>query len=75
MVGDDVWTDALAARRAGLRGVVVLSGKHGRPELDRAAAQRRGGGSPDAVAASLADVVAALDWPPNPDLQQPPRAR
>jgi HAD superfamily hydrolase (TIGR01458 family) len=75
MVGDDVWTDALAARRAGLRGIVVLSGKHGRAELERAAAQHRGGGSPDAVAASLADVVAALDWPPNSDLQPAPRAR
>jgi HAD superfamily hydrolase (TIGR01458 family) len=61
MVGDDVWTDALAAHRAGLRGIFVLSGKHGRAELDRAAGQARGGGRPDAVGASLADVVAALD--------------
>jgi HAD superfamily hydrolase (TIGR01458 family) len=61
MVGDDVWNDALGAKRAGLRGIVVLSGKHGRAELERAAAQRRGGGRPDAVAQSLADVVAALD--------------
>lgn len=61
MVGDDVWSDALAARRAGLRGIVVLSGKHGSDDLARAAAQGRGGGRPDAVAASLADVVAALD--------------
>jgi HAD superfamily hydrolase (TIGR01458 family) len=61
MVGDDVWTDALAARRAGLRGVMVLSGKHGADELARAAGQARGGGHPDAVAPSLADVVAALD--------------
>ncbi|HEU0237606.1 MAG TPA: HAD-IIA family hydrolase [Candidatus Limnocylindrales bacterium] len=61
MVGDDVWSDALAARRAGLRGIVVLSGKHGSDDLARAAAQARGGGRPDAVAASLAEVVAALD--------------
>ena len=61
MVGDDVWTDALGARRAGLRGIVVLSGKHGTDDLARAAAQGRGGGRPDAVAASLAEVVAALD--------------
>jgi ribonucleotide monophosphatase NagD (HAD superfamily) len=61
MVGDDVWTDALGARRAGLRGVVVLTGKHGPDDLARAAAQGRGGGRPDAVAASLAEVVAALD--------------
>jgi ribonucleotide monophosphatase NagD (HAD superfamily) len=61
MVGDDVWTDALAARRAGLRGIVVLSGKHGQEDVARAATFRRGGGQPDAVAPSLADVVAALD--------------
>jgi HAD superfamily hydrolase (TIGR01458 family) len=67
MVGDDVWNDALGAKRARLRGIVVLSGKHGRAELDRAAAQRRGGGRPDAVAGSLADVVAALDGPLGPD--------
>lgn len=60
MVGDDVWTDALAARRAGLRGFVVLTGKHGRDELDRAAGMARGGGRPDGVAASLAELVAAL---------------
>ncbi|MHB8400258.1 MAG: HAD-IIA family hydrolase [Candidatus Limnocylindrales bacterium] len=61
MVGDDVWTDVIAAQRAGFRGVFVRSGKHGQAELDRAAAARRGGGVPDLVAASLADVVAALD--------------
>lgn len=61
MVGDDVWTDALAARRAGLRGILVLSGKHGPDDLARAAHQGRGGGRPDAVFPSLADVVAALD--------------
>jgi HAD superfamily hydrolase (TIGR01458 family) len=60
MVGDDVWTDALAAQRAGLRGFVVLTGKHGQEELDEAAAMRRGGGRPDGVAASLAELVAAL---------------
>ena len=60
MVGDDVWTDALAARRAGLRGFVVLTGKHGHDELERAAAMRRGGGRPDGVARSLEDIVAAL---------------
>lgn len=60
MVGDDVWTDALAAKRAGLRGFVVLTGKHGAEELDRAAAQRRGGGRPDGVVASLEELVAAL---------------
>jgi len=61
MVGDDVWSDALGARRAGLRGIVVMTGKHGPEELARAAAQGRGGGDPDAVFGSLSDVVAALD--------------
>ena len=61
MVGDDLWTDVLAGRRAGLRGIFVLSGKHGEEELAAAAARGRGGARPDAVAASLAEVVAALD--------------
>ena len=60
MVGDDVWTDVLAGMRAGLRGVFVLTGKHGPAELERAALRRRGGGVPDVVAPSLADVVAGL---------------
>jgi HAD superfamily hydrolase (TIGR01458 family) len=60
MVGDDVWNDVLGAQRAGLRGAFVLSGKHGASELATAAARRRGGGRPDAVAPSLAEVVAAL---------------
>ena len=59
MVGDDIQTDVLAAQRAGLRGVFVLSGKHGADDL--AQARRRGGRVPDLVADSLADVVAALD--------------
>jgi HAD superfamily hydrolase (TIGR01458 family) len=58
MVGDDVETDVLAARRLGLRGIFVRSGKHGDAELDAAA---RRGRRPDAVADSLLDVVAALD--------------
>lgn len=61
MVGDDLWTDVLAAQRAGLRGVFVLSGKHGRDDLRKAAGQKRGGGRPAFVANSLADVVAELD--------------
>ena len=61
MVGDDLWNDVFGAQRTGLRGIFVLTGKHGRPELERAARQKRGGGRPDAVAASLAEVVAALD--------------
>lgn len=60
MVGDDIRTDVLAAKRSGLRGIFAMSGKHGPGDL--AAAERgRGGGRPDAIAASLAHVVAALD--------------
>ena len=61
MVGDDIFSDVLAAQRLGLRGIFVRTGKHGDAELASAAARRRGGGSPTAVAGSLADVVAALD--------------
>lgn len=60
MVGDDVRTDIRAAQRAGLRGIFVLSGKHGPADVE-AAAGERGGRRPHAVAPSLADVVAALD--------------
>lgn len=60
MVGDDIRSDVLAAKRSGLRGIFAESGKHGHADL--AAAERgRGGGRPDAIAASLAEVVAALD--------------
>jgi HAD superfamily hydrolase (TIGR01458 family) len=59
MVGDDVLTDVFAAQRAGLRGVFVLTGKHDRADLEEAI--RAKGRSPDLVAASLAEVVAALD--------------
>jgi HAD superfamily hydrolase (TIGR01458 family) len=60
MVGDDVRTDVRAAQRAGLRGIFVLSGKHGPDDVETAAGER-GGRRPDASAASLAEVVAALD--------------
>lgn len=59
MVGDDVRTDVRAAQRAGLRGILVLSGKHAEADIEVAAAER-GGRWPDAVAADLAAVVAAL---------------
>jgi HAD superfamily hydrolase (TIGR01458 family) len=59
MVGDDVRTDVLAGQRAGLRGVFVLTGKHGLDDVRRD--RGRGWRAPDAIAASLADVVAALD--------------
>lgn len=55
MVGDDPRADVAAARRVGLRGVLVLTGKvRSRAELD-------GRTRADAVAASLAEVVSAMD--------------
>jgi HAD superfamily hydrolase (TIGR01458 family) len=60
MVGDDVRTDVRAAQRAGMRGIFVLSGKHSHDDIEEAA-RERGGRRPDALAASLAEVVAALD--------------
>ena len=59
MVGDDVGSDIGGARRAGLRTVFVRSGKHGDAELAAAARGARGY-APDAVAPSIAEVVAAL---------------
>jgi HAD superfamily hydrolase (TIGR01450 family) len=59
MVGDDLDADVRAAQRVGLRGILVLTGK----VSSREAAQRVDGRKrpPDAIAASLAEVVAALD--------------
>jgi HAD superfamily hydrolase (TIGR01458 family) len=59
MVGDDLSADVAASQRVGLRGVLVLSGKTDPAEAERASAGR--GRGPDAIAATLADVVAALD--------------
>jgi HAD superfamily hydrolase (TIGR01458 family) len=66
MVGDDLRADVAAARRAGLRGILVLSGKTGRADAERALTgtpgrPARGRLGPDGIAATLADVVAALD--------------
>jgi ribonucleotide monophosphatase NagD (HAD superfamily) len=61
MVGDDIRNDVLAGQRAGLRGVFVLSGKHTADDLERARSGARRTRTPDAMAGSLADVVAALD--------------
>jgi HAD superfamily hydrolase (TIGR01450 family) len=60
MIGDDPDADVRAAQRIGLRGVLVLTGKTAEEHL---AAPRLGTGrrAPDAVAPSLAEVVAALD--------------
>jgi len=59
MVGDDIRSDIRAAQRAGLRGIFVLSGKHAIADIE-IAAKERGGRKPDAAAADLAAVVAAL---------------
>lgn len=61
MVGDDIETDVRGAQRAGLRGVFVLSGKHGPAELAAATARNPRTRAPDLVAPTLAEVVAALD--------------
>jgi ribonucleotide monophosphatase NagD (HAD superfamily) len=60
MVGDDLRADVAAAQRVGMKGILVLSGKHrrgrGRPCDTRCA-------RPDGIGATLADVVAAAaDW-------------
>ena len=60
MVGDDVTGDVGGARRAGLRTVFVYSGKHGDAELEAVAGRKRYPYAPDAVAPSIAEVVAAL---------------
>ena len=66
MVGDDPSSDIAGAKRVGLRGALVLTGK-----VDAAAADvaRQGpnGTRPDVVAPSLADLVAALDYVPRKD--------
>ena len=42
MVGDDVRSDIRAAQRVGLRGIFVLSGKHGAKDIEIAAKERGG---------------------------------
>lgn len=60
MVGDDPEADIAGARRVGLRGILVLTGK-----VDAGAAEAAMSGParsrPTAIADSLLDVVAALD--------------
>ena len=60
MVGDDPDADVRAAQRVGLRGILVLSGKTTREQVV-SGALGRGRRRPDAIADSLAEVVAALD--------------
>jgi HAD superfamily hydrolase (TIGR01450 family) len=59
MVGDDPDADVRAAQRAGLRGVLVLTGKTTAADLE-GPVLGRGRRAPDAIAGSLADVVDAL---------------
>src|SRR5262249_3669205 len=54
MVGDDPKADVAAAKRVGLRGLLVLSGK---VDAAAAAAARP---RPDAIASSLAEIAANL---------------
>jgi HAD superfamily hydrolase (TIGR01450 family) len=58
MVGDDPRADVAAAQRVGMRGILVLSGKTMRVDMERG---RTGSRGPDAIAPSLTEVVAALD--------------
>jgi HAD superfamily hydrolase (TIGR01450 family) len=60
MVGDDLQADVAAAQRVGMKGILVLTGKTDAAEAVAALA-RPGTRGPDGVAASLSDVVAALD--------------
>jgi HAD superfamily hydrolase (TIGR01450 family) len=61
MVGDDPKTDVAGARRAGLRGVLVLSGKVDAAALaaEQEAGRLRGAAVPDGVGERLLDVVTA----------------
>jgi HAD superfamily hydrolase (TIGR01450 family) len=60
MVGDDPRADVAAAQRVGLRGILVLSGKTTAAEARALASSGRRRG-PDGIAATLTEVVAALD--------------
>jgi HAD superfamily hydrolase (TIGR01450 family) len=61
MVGDDLKTDVAGARRAGLRGVLVLSGKVNAAAFaaEQRAGRVRGAAAPDGVGERLLDVVTA----------------
>ena len=62
MVGDDLESDIAGARRVGLRGILVLTGKTDRAAVEaaEAAGRLRGPGRPDGVGANLLEVVTAL---------------
>jgi len=62
MVGDDLDSDVAGARRTGLRGILVLTGKTDGAAVAAAGAagQLRGPRRPDGVGANLLEVVTAL---------------
>ncbi len=61
MVGDDLETDVGGAHRAGLRGILVLSGKTDAATFDDAVSDGlRGPTRPDGVGSGIKDVVEAL---------------
>jgi HAD superfamily hydrolase (TIGR01450 family) len=62
MVGDDLESDVAGAHRAGLRGLLVLTGKTDRAAIDAAEAtgRLRGSGRPDGIGSDLLQVVTAL---------------
>jgi HAD superfamily hydrolase (TIGR01450 family) len=62
MVGDDLESDVAGAHRAGLRGLLVLTGKTDRAAIDaaEAAGRLRGPGRPDGIGSDLLHVVTAL---------------
>ena len=62
MVGDDLQTDVAGAHQAGLRGILVLSGKTDSATVGAAEAsgRLRGSARPDAVAPGVLAVVEAL---------------
>ena len=62
MVGDDLESDIAGARRVGLRGILVLTGKTDRAAVDaaEAAGRLRGPARPDGVGANLLEVATVL---------------
>ncbi|HEX4897635.1 MAG TPA: HAD-IIA family hydrolase [Candidatus Limnocylindrales bacterium] len=62
MVGDDLESDIAGARRVGLRGILVLTGKTDRAAVDaaEAAGRLRGPSRPDGIGSNLLEVVTAF---------------
>jgi HAD superfamily hydrolase (TIGR01450 family) len=62
MVGDDLESDIAGARRVGMRGILVLTGKTDREAVDaaEAACRLRGPGRPDGIGSNLLEVVTAF---------------